>query len=373
MGGVNSLNKNLMNNRPDPRIEQWAIQVECRELDCSRAVTQYNADKILPFHYTRKDNYFATIRRLRRLIPDEPGALILNDFLEMWMLDHFPVQQTVYQLIHDDYYVRLAEKHSHVVDVFITHNLDLYHKLLTRLPQRKEDIFFLPHGVTIPPFSRKPDSRIPGKLRLLFLARMVESKGVFDLIEISELLRQAGCSFEWTCIGRGPELAELQRRWNKEVPVTFSSPDTNEEVIKVAGEQDVFVLPTKFDGTPVSLLETMSVGLVPVITDLPGGIREIVQTDIGFALPMNDNASFARAIEKLDKDRDLLDRLGRNARMKAEAQFDIRMTSRAYYDKFLAYREFFHPKKLKKEPVGSRLDHPLIPSFITKTIRSLKN
>ncbi len=51
---------------------------------------------------------------------------------------------------------------------------------------------------------------------------------------------------------------------------------------------DVFVLPTQFEGSPVSLLETMSAGLVPVITDLPGGIREIVEPAVGFRLPMGD-------------------------------------------------------------------------------------
>jgi glycosyltransferase involved in cell wall biosynthesis len=133
------------------------------------------------------------------------------------------------------------------------------------------------------------------------------------------------------------------------------------------------VLPTKFDGTPVSLLETMSVGLVPVVTDLPGGIHEIVKEDIGFALPVDDNGAFAAAIDRLYRDRDLLERLSKNVRKKAVEQFDIKKTSREYFSKFSAYGELFKSKQLKKEPFGSRLDHPLIPSIVTKTLRTLKN
>jgi glycosyltransferase involved in cell wall biosynthesis len=363
-----------MNNKPDPETEQWVIQVDCKELDCARSIVSFNADKVFSFNYSRKENYYHTVSRLRKLIPDEPGALVLNDFLEMWMLDNYPVQQTVYQLIHDPYYVRLAEKHHHVVDVFITHNKSLFDDLNKKLPHRKEDIFFLPHGVTIPHFFR--DFSIQGNdntVRLLFLARIVESKGIYDLIEISDLLQQAGCRFEWTIMGRGPELPELKNRWNRNVPVNFISPDTNEEVLEIAARQDIFVLPTKFDGTPVSLLETMSVGLVPVVTDLPGGIHEIVKSDIGFALPMNDNAAFAAAIIKLYHDRDLLGQLSKKAREKAEQKFDVKKTTLAYFEKFSQFQDSFTPKTLKKEPLGSRLDHPLIPSFITRALRSFKH
>jgi len=375
LGGVNSLNQNLMSNNPDKAIEQWVIPVDCEELDSPRATVEYQADRIIDFSYSKKDNVNAVLKRLRKLIPDEPGVLVLNDYLEMTMLDHYPVQQTVYQLIHDPYYVRLAEKFHHIVDVFITHNRNLYDELNAKLPaDRRKDIFFLPHGVTIPTFYRnQTEQAASSRLRLLFLARVTESKGAFDLVDISSLLQKNGCDFEWTVIGRGPALPELKEKWNDSVPVQFLSPDTNREVLEIAATHDVFVLPTKFDGTPVSLLETMSVGLVPVMTDLPGGIHEIVQPEIGFALPMNDNPAFAAAITTLSRDRNLLATLGRQCRAKAERDFDVKKTTLKYFEKFAGYQALFKPKTLKYQPVGSRLDHPLIPSFITKTVRSLRN
>ncbi len=85
--------------------------------------------------------------------------------------------------------------------------------------------------------------------------------------------------------------------------VKFLSPPSNQEVLALCSERDVFVLPTKFEGSPVSLLETMSVGLVPVITKLPGGITDIVSPEIGFMIGMDDIDGFANTIEKLYNDR----------------------------------------------------------------------
>ena len=136
---------------------------------------------------------------------------------------------------------------------------------------------------------------------------------------------------------------------------------------------DVFVLPTKFEGSPVSLIEAMSVGLVPVISDLPGGITDIVKEDIGFRIPIDDNKGFAAAIIKLDKDRTLLEQLSVNCRNKIIEQYDVKKTAVPYHELFSKYKELYKKKQLKKMKVGARLDQPFIPSFVTSFIRKIFN
>lgn len=367
LGGVSSLNYNLT-SYAGKETKQWVIHLDQDESEMSRADIRYPVDKELFFKYSNHENYYQTLNRLRKLIPAEEGVMVLNYENEMAMLDHYPVKQTIYQLVHDEYNVRLSQKYGYLADTFICHNTAIHQKLLALMPDRKNDIFYLKHGVPVPENYSKHDNA-DNKLRLLFLGRMTASKGVFDLPVINDLLREKNIEFEWTCIGNGPELESLKAKWNKKDKVTFVSPQTNKEVIEICCKQDVFVLPTKFEGTPVSLLETMSAAVVPVITNLPGSIPEIVTTDIGYCIPLDDNNAFANAIADLYADRDKLKRMSINCRNKIIAEYELSKTAGKYHELFSRYKEFYKQKKIKKQKVGSRLDHPYLPETVTKLLR----
>lgn len=365
------MNYNLASNAPEG-VRQTAIHIDAEEWQLSRAGIRFPVDEEIFFSFSELGNFYAMIKKLHKIIPGGEGALVLNYEKEMWVLDHYPVKQTTFQLVHDNWNVGLAKKYGHVSDVFICHNTVIYKELITLFPGRQDDIFYLPHGVKIPVKYRQPSNE-KKPLRLLFLGRMVPAKGIFDIPLINDLLRTKSVEFEWTCIGNGPDLPQLKQQWNPLDKVNFLSPASNDEVLSICVDMDVFVLPTKFEGSPVSLLETMSAGLVPVITDLPGGITDIVNNEIGYRIPLNDNRGFADAIETLYKDRELLNRLGLNCRQKIKAQFDIRHTAKAYHELFLRYKEFYKVNDRKKIKIGARLDHPLIPSSVSKTIRKIAN
>jgi glycosyltransferase involved in cell wall biosynthesis len=370
LGGVTSLNYNLASNSL-PGIKQTVIHIGAEEWNAvSRSVISFTVEKEIYFNFSEDENFYAMIKKLYRLIPIEANALILNYEREMWVLDHYPVKQTTFQLIHDSWNVGLAKKYGHVSDVFICHNTVIYEEMINLFPKRKKDIFYLPHGVKIPKKYRKRVNE-RSVLKLLFLGRMSFRKGIFDLPVICNLLRDKGVEFEWTCIGNGPDLDKLKLQWNPLDKVNFFSPVSNDEVLSISAEMDVFVLPTKFEGSPVSLLETMSAGLVPVITDLPGGITDIVNNEIGYRIPMDDNEGFAEAINILYNNRELLNTLSANCRDKIIAEFDVTKTAKAYHELFLRYKEFYKKKEQKKMKIGARLDHPLIPSFLSKAIRKI--
>ena len=370
LGGVTSFNYNLTSHCPAD-ITQAVIQLDLAESTYARSSAAFPVESEIHFSFSNQQNYYTTLKKLSATIPTTEGSLVLNYDTEMAMLDQFEVNHTTFQLVHDDYNVGLAIQYEHIVDVFICHNSVIYEQLQQKLPTRKSEIFYLPHGVKIPTFFRvRPNQASP--LKLLFLGRMDRSKGVYDLPVITKMLLEKGVRFEWLCIGNGPELDNLKSTWQAEVPIRFISPASNDEVITLCAEQDVFVLPTKFEGSPVSLLETMSVGLVPVISKIPGGITDIVKPEIGFAINMDNNQAFADAIEKLWLNPELLARMGKECREKVINTFDVQVTSQRYFDLFKRYREFYRKKKLKKMKVGARLDQPWIPNFVTKLLRRTK-
>lgn len=369
LGGVTSLNYNLMQHAPEG-IRQEVILIDNASDKAARPSIRFPVDQETLFHFDMKGNFHHNLKRLHKVLGEKGGVLVVNYGTEMAMLDHYIVPHTVYQLVHDDYNLGLAVEFGYVVDVFISHNKDMYQKLLSAFPDRSIDIHYLPHGVPVPEVCRKrAGESIP--LKLLFLGRFSRGKGIYDLPKIASLLRKKGVHADWTCIGAGPEEAEFRKAWDGLDNVTFISPSSNEEVLAICAAHDVFVLPTKFEGSPVSLLETMSVGLVPVISDLPGGIRETVSSEIGFRIAVNDNSAFADAIESLYKDRISLEKMSLSCRQKIKNDFNIIQTSKKYFSLFGRYEELRKPKAIKKRRMGSRLDHPLIPNSVTRWLRSI--
>jgi glycosyltransferase involved in cell wall biosynthesis len=369
LGGVTSLNVNLMSHAPEGLFQE-VILIDVLDEKATRSKIFIPADKQQVFRFDGRNNFHHNLRKLRESVRDFKGPMIVNYGIEMAMLDHYPVQQTVFQLVHDDYNLRLAIQYHHVVDVFICHNKNIRQRLLDCLPSRSQDIFYLPHGVDLPiQFRNRKD--VKTDLKLLFIGRFTGGKGIFDLPVIASLLRKKGVNVRWTCIGGGPEEVAFKNAWSHEDAVEFCSPDSTNEVLRICSEHDVFVLPTKFEGSPVSLLEAMSVGLVPVVTDLAGGIRETVGEYIGFRVALDDNEAFADAIVCLHEDRSRLNEMSVACRAKVAADFDIKQTSAAYFSLFARYEEFFREKKRKRINQGSRLDSAFIPNMLTRVIRSV--
>ncbi|MFN9110898.1 MAG: glycosyltransferase, partial [Bacteroidota bacterium] len=209
-------------------------------------------------------------------------------------------------------------------------------------------------------------------LKLLFLGRHDVSKGVYDLFEINNILEQRGVFAEWLILGKGPETKGLQQQWHSHQNVTFLNPESTREVLEIADRADVMVFPTKFEGFPVALLECMSQGCVPVVTNLPGGIQELVEEGItGFRCKINDNEQFAQSIITLHTNREMLLQLQMACIGKVHEKYNAKICAPAYQEVFKKLTED------EKEPrhhainvkIGSRLDKPYIPNFLTSLFR----
>jgi hypothetical protein len=83
----------------------------------------------------------------------------------------------------------------------------------------------------------------------------------------------------------------------------------------------LFVLLSDFEGLPLSLLEAMGAGIVPIISDLESGIRELVTNECGVRVAVGDVTGAATAIEELVRAPDRLKALGVAASARARASY----------------------------------------------------
>jgi glycosyltransferase involved in cell wall biosynthesis len=184
--------------------------------------------------------------------------------------------------------------------------------------QYRDKLFFIPE----PGIGRSAcleDSRRPqssGKLELLFVGGLVPRKACdLALRAAATLLRNDLAHF--TVVGDGPEqnrVEELTRSLGIEKAVSFCGWISQAEVFNRMRSADVFLFPTLRDNGAGVVFEALASGAVPVVVDF-GGPGDIVNSDVGYKVPLTNENDIVSRIEKILADlasnRDLLYRLRR--------------------------------------------------------------
>jgi glycosyltransferase involved in cell wall biosynthesis len=197
------------------------------------------------------------------------------------------------------------------------------------------------HGVDFERFRFRLPPAIASRPRqvptILSVGRLVEKKGMDDLIAACALLHARGVSFRCDIVGSGPLRDALQadiaaRGLNGAVRLLGSM--THAHLIEHFESADIFALASRVtddgdrDGIPNVVAEAMAVG-VPVIASAVSGIPEVVAHETtGLLVPPRDPAALAVAMARLLDDIVLAQRLARTARARLEQRFDCWETAR---------------------------------------------
>ena len=115
------------------------------------------------------------------------------------------------------------------------------------------------NAIDLAPYRDAPRSPRLGPLRLLSLGRIADdAKGVFWLPKILRRLG-AGVDVELTVVGDGPDLAQLKLRCAEfGTRVRFIGRVDNAEVPGIAADHDVFLMPSRYEGIGLTLIEMLS-------------------------------------------------------------------------------------------------------------------
>lgn len=167
-------------------------------------------------------------------------------------------------------------------------------------------------------------------IHIIHAGRLVEKKGVMDLITVFSQLLQVNPSLKLHILGDGPEKENcltLSRQLGIEHKTVFYGAKPHSFVKQLMQDCDIFVLNSRIatngdsEGMPVTLLEAMSMEKA-VVSTIHAGIPLAVDDHVhGILVPEKDNAGLYEAMLELIQNPELRQRLGTAARKKILEQF----------------------------------------------------
>jgi glycosyltransferase involved in cell wall biosynthesis len=172
--------------------------------------------------------------------------------------------------------------------------------------------------------------RMDGPPRIVSVGRFAFPKDFVTLVDALDRIRT---EYRAALVGEGPEWPDVatavrQRGLSERVELL----GTRHDVPELLAATDVFVLSSRSEALPISILEAMAAGLPVVACDVGGVTEAVVDGETGLLVPAEDPGALSAALERLLRDPELCRRMGTSGRRRAQQLFDVSRFRAAHLD-----------------------------------------
>ncbi|MDP6425318.1 MAG: glycosyltransferase, partial [Planctomycetota bacterium] len=253
----------------------------------------------------------------------------------------------------DDYDLKVVALHVRLCDIVIATSARIKEELLALAPEIDADkIIVKPNAIDSDnfPVVDRPEP-VDGPHRLACVCRIEPKKGLIYLADAMRILRdERKLAVELHVVGEADPSTPGSEACKRELDayleehslwgvVHLEGRKSQEEVRRFLDMSQIFVasfIETDAgdkDGIPTALLEAMSTGITPVVTDA-GSMVEVVDADVdGLIVAQRSGVALADAIEVLIRGPERRAAFGRAAAAKARAKFDVRVCEGRFHER----------------------------------------
>lgn len=167
------------------------------------------------------------------------------------------------------------------------------------------------------------------------VARFVKSKNHIELIKAFKEVNTRNKNIRLLLLGDGPLRNEIENKikeLNLEESIELKGNVSNVEYY--LAKSDVFVLPSTYEGLPLTILEAMAAGL-PIIATSVGGVPDIVNSN-GILTEPGDNESLISAMTELINNKELRFKMGEISKSEVQ-KYDISKVTFKYEELYKKY------------------------------------
>ncbi len=174
------------------------------------------------------------------------------------------------------------------------------------------------------------------KPKLLFVGALSANKGFDVLVEAAAALQRLDVRFDVHCIGEWiskvfkREIEKTLDRHQLENAFIFHGVKHGPEKWNVYSRCDILVLPSRFEGQPLVILEACAYGLA-VVASAVGAIPDTLENNVnGFLTPPGDAGALCAAIKPLLTDGALRERMGEKNKKLFKKRFSLDVFLKAH-------------------------------------------
>lgn len=154
----------------------------------------------------------------------------------------------------------------------------------------------------------------PKDFSILFLGTWIHRKGIKTIVEAAEYLHRQEIRLKWILAGTGCDRQTVLNYWlsNPEFVEVISHFSRHQEE-SILARSNIVILPSFFEGQPLSLLQAMEAGRCCITTNCCGQ-RDLIQHGYnGLLHEPGDSHELATLIQQCVADKKLRTSLGKNA------------------------------------------------------------
>lgn len=242
----------------------------------------------------------------------------------------FPAARNVFQ---SGLYLTVEWLGARITDALVLLKQDDLEVARRRLHASQKRLHLLPNGVDPACYAPRMDARDEIRRRLGIeddcaaigmVGRLWAQKNPDCFVRAAVRLLREGHDARFFLVGDGELAAGLEARIREAGHADrIRILGWRDDVAELLAGLDVFVLPSRWEGLPLAILEAMAAGLPTVVSDIPGN-RDLVDHEIdGHVFRPDDDADLAARLAQLIGDAGLRRQMGANARDKVLKNFDL--------------------------------------------------
>ncbi len=291
IGGVTFYNVNLFKKLRKNKIDVKLIVLSNSKVN-NNIFTDFSFDiglDFLYFEYNELYNLYHISKKFALFISSNRiTSLIANDSFELQLVQLSKMKIKTIFILHGDYshYYNTALENRGIIDLFVCVSRQIRNKLLMYNGQLNTEV--------LGPVVKRPNGIIkkkPTPLVITFIGRPDESKGFHIIMELIKRSQAKVAKIRWNIINGGENIKHREF-----VNVKYYCNIDNELVMKLLGESHIFILPSKAEGFPISLVEALFHDNICITSDLDVFQDILQKNELGYTVSAEEIESYWKHI-----------------------------------------------------------------------------